>query len=334
MARLSPSKVASIKQPGRYGDGGGLLLNVKPTGAKSWLLRLQANGRRRDYGLGSVAKVSLAQARRRAADYRKLLAAGIDPLSEQGTEQAERMRQAIADRREDRVSLRRTRLAAAQGNAMAQSNLGYFHFRGNGVPQDYAEARRWFEAAAEQGNADARHNLAGMYASGTGVERDYAEAERLYRLAANQGHAPAQSNLGAFYANGIVVSQDSGEAEHWWRLAAVRGNADAQANLGALYCSGVGVKRDYAKAARWLHLAAEQGHPDAQYILGAMYGNGTGVVQDYVHAHMWFNLAAAAGNAESARNREIVTGKMTPEQISEAQTLARKIHQAYPQKVG
>ena len=45
--------------------------------------------------------------------------------------------------------------------------------------------------------------------------------------------------------------------------------------------------------------------------------------QDYVQAHMWFNLAAAKGNADAIKNRDIVTAKMTPAQISEAQKLAR-----------
>lgn len=329
MGKLTPSQVRTIKEPGRYGDGAGLLLNVKPSGTKSWLLRLQANGRRRDYGLGSVDKVSLADARKRAAEYRKLVGAGIDPLSARGRDQIAALRHRNLRPWTNYDVLRRTRRAAARGNAVAQCNLGFMHFNGASVRQDHAEAARWFRMAAEQGSADAQFNLGGMHASGTGVERDYAEAERWYRLAAAQGHAGAQANLGAMYANGIGVAQSDAKAEHWFRLAAAQGNADAQYYLGAMACGRTGAPKDYGQAARWYGLAARQGHADAQYVLGAMYGNGTGVPQDYVNAHMWFNLAASSGNGESVRNRDAIAARMTPEQISEAQALARKYQQGY-----
>jgi hypothetical protein len=329
MGKLTASQVRTIRQPGRYGDGDGLLLNVKPSGAKSWLLRLQANGRRRDYGLGAVASVSLAEARKRASDYRKLIAAGIDPLTEQGREQIATLRRTDVRPWDDRLELGRTRRAAAQGDAVAQCNLGYMHCHGIGVPQSHAQALRLFTLAAEQGNPDARYNLGGMYASGTGVARDYAQAERWYRLAAEQGHARAQANLGAMYANGIGVPQNDAKAERWSRLAAAQGNADGQYYLGTMYCGRTGAAQDYPQAAKWYRLAGEQGHADAQYILGAMYGNGTGVPQDWVRAHMWFNLAASSGNGESARNRDSIATRMTPEQIAEAQALVRATEQAY-----
>jgi len=59
--------------------------------------------------------------------------------------------------------------------------------------------------------------------------------------------------------------------------------------------------------------------------LGAMYYEGLGVTQDYVQAHKWSNLAAARGGPDgSAENRNLVAGRMTPEQVAEAQRLARE----------
>ena len=55
-----------------------------------------------------------------------------------------------------------------------------------------------------------------------------------------------------------------------------------------------------------------------------MYALGLGVPQDYVHAHMWISLAAAQGDADAVNNRDIVAAKMTPDQIAEAQKLARE----------
>ena len=68
--------------PGRYCDGNGLYLFVQPSGARSWVQRLVIRGRRRDFGLGSVALVPLAEARKKARANRKLARAGGDPLAE------------------------------------------------------------------------------------------------------------------------------------------------------------------------------------------------------------------------------------------------------------
>jgi len=67
---------------GRHADGKGLYLLVKPSGSKSWVLRVQVGGRRRDYGLGSLDLVSFTEARDRALEYRKAAkSASIRPWS-------------------------------------------------------------------------------------------------------------------------------------------------------------------------------------------------------------------------------------------------------------
>ena len=66
---------------------------------------------------------------------------------------------------------------------------------GQGVPQDYAEAVKWYRLAAEQGYAAAQYNLGVMYDNGQGVPQDYAEAVKWYRLAAEQGDAMLNSIL-------------------------------------------------------------------------------------------------------------------------------------------
>jgi integrase len=80
MGKLNPLQVRNLKEPGRYSDGDGLILEVRPGGSKSWIARLQASGRRRDYGLGSLKDISLTEARDKAREYRKQLRAGLDPL--------------------------------------------------------------------------------------------------------------------------------------------------------------------------------------------------------------------------------------------------------------
>jgi uncharacterized protein len=91
------------------------------------------------------------------------------------------------------------------------------------VPQDYAEAVRWYRLAADQGNADAQAGLGYMYALGHGVPSDYVEAVRWFRLAADQGNAKAQAGLGLMYAEGMGVPEDLVLAYMWLNLAAAQG---------------------------------------------------------------------------------------------------------------
>ena len=90
------------------------------------------------------------------------------------------------------------------------------------MPQDYAEAVKWYRKAAEQGNAPAQVNLGVRYNEGQGVPQDYAESVKWYRLAAEQGIADAQFNLGLMYGKGEGVPQDYVEAHRWFNLAASR----------------------------------------------------------------------------------------------------------------
>lgn len=73
--------------PGKYGDGGGLWLVVYPTGARNWSLRYMLAGRSREMGLGAYAEVSLAEARERAAELRKVLRSGVDPIEQREAEE-------------------------------------------------------------------------------------------------------------------------------------------------------------------------------------------------------------------------------------------------------
>jgi integrase len=79
--RLSALQVTKLTKPGLYGDGGGLTLQITTTGAKSWLLRYMVAGKPFGMGLGPTHTVSLAEARQKALDARKLLIDGINPLA-------------------------------------------------------------------------------------------------------------------------------------------------------------------------------------------------------------------------------------------------------------
>jgi len=91
--------------------------------------------------------------------------------------------------------VRQLALAAEQGHADAQYNLGMMYDNGHGVTQDYVRAMEWYRKSANQGNANAQYNLGGMYRNGHGVLQDYVRAMEWFTKAANQGHPNAQELL-------------------------------------------------------------------------------------------------------------------------------------------
>jgi integrase len=96
LQRLSPLTVERTKKPGRVHDGGGLYLQVTPTGGKSWVFRYALNGRRPEMGLGPHPAVNLAAARKAASAARSLVKAGQDPIA---ARDAERGRQRLESAR-------------------------------------------------------------------------------------------------------------------------------------------------------------------------------------------------------------------------------------------
>jgi TPR repeat protein len=188
-------------------------------------------------------------------------------------------------------------LAAEQGNALAQHNLGLLYEKGIGVRQDSDKAKEKYELAAAQGHANAQCSLGGLYLGGKGVPKDYERARHYFELAAEQGHAWAQYKLGLLYMEGTGVDQDYEKAKQNYEKAVEQGFALAQCNLASMYVKGTGVPEDYERARHLYELAVEQGCAEAQNNLGHLYKNGIGVPQDYEKAKKYYELAARQGFA-------------------------------------
>jgi len=99
---------------------------------------------------------------------------------------------------------------------------------------DYATALREWLPLAEQGDVSAQYFLGVMYSFGRGVPQNDAEAVKWYRKAAEQGVVPAQYNLGVMYYFGEGVSVNSIKAYMWWSLAMEQGNESATENLNII----------------------------------------------------------------------------------------------------
>lgn len=84
--KLTARRVATIKAPGKYGDGHGLWLRLTPAGRRWWFLRYRFRGRDRELGLGSAEEVGLKEARQSAARARGQIREGLDPIEQRRKE--------------------------------------------------------------------------------------------------------------------------------------------------------------------------------------------------------------------------------------------------------
>jgi uncharacterized protein len=156
------------------------------------------------------------------------------------------------------------------------------------------------------------------------------QAQQTERLFANaeSGTAEDKYKLGMRYEIGMVVPQNYREAVRWYRLSAMQGYPGGQYKLCEMSERGQGLPQDYQEALRWCGLAADQGHGPAMFKLGRLYDTGHGVPRDVLRAHMWYNLASAYGYEEGKKWRDRLAADdafvMTPDQIAEAQKLARE----------
>lgn len=125
---------------------------------------------------------------------------------------------------------------AQKGDMYAQLMLGALFEDGTdpAIPQNVAEAAKWYAKAAKQGYPKAQHNLALLYEDGRGVKQSYTEAAKWYSKAAKAGFSEAQNNLAVLYIMGNGVKPDRAQAEKLLTAAVAQGNENARRNLQKL----------------------------------------------------------------------------------------------------
>ncbi len=162
---------------------------------------------------------------------------------------------------------------------------------------------------------------------------DYVAAIRILRPLAEQGNSRAQGILGVMYGVGQGVPRDYYVAWDWLYPSAEAGDANAQYNFGTLYERGLGVLLDNLEAIKWFRLAAHQNVPEAQFCLGVFFDEGRGIPVDFVQAHAWHQVAASQSFTPDVRDKavvelDLVSAKMTTEQIADASKLAQELRKA------
>lgn len=119
--------------------------------------------------------------------------------------------------------------SAKDGNATAQSELASRFLSGSMLPKDEHRAVYWLKLAAAGGDALAQTNYGVALQNGLGgLDRDYAEAIEWFLKAAEKSEPVAQYNLGLAYAKGLGVKRDLREMDRWMKLSADGGYFMAQ----------------------------------------------------------------------------------------------------------
>jgi S1-C subfamily serine protease len=179
---------------------------------------------------------------------------------------------------------------------------------------------------AEAGNPIAANNLGMLYAAGKNVPQDFAEAKKWYLFASEHGNPVGEYNLGYAYEFGQGTAIDLPEAVRWYHIAIDHNVAAAKLQLGSLYSSGKGVPHDDAEAARLALAAARQGFPFAQIIVGSLYIDGLGVPPDDSMGYQWASIGASkltgAANTFAAKIRDNAAQGLSPTELAQAQAAA------------
>ncbi len=119
--------------------------------------------------------------------------------------------------------------SARLGHLQAQYHLGFFYYHGVedlGAEPNYEKAAIWYLMAAEQGYAETQCELGGMYREGIGVPKNDEEAARWLLKAAEQGHPGVAYYLGEMYRRGEGVPADNTKAYMWSKVVQHRREFD------------------------------------------------------------------------------------------------------------
>lgn len=153
-------------------------------------------------------------------------------------------------------------------------------------PQNTPTGFNYYLQQAQKGDMDCQFYVACCYDDGAdGVKQDVAMARYWYEKAASQGHPEAQSCFGDF----LYDEGNCNAALEWWAKAAQQNDISAIANIGHEFLFGGCLKVDYDEAARYLKFAADNGDPFAIYDYGYCLYYGCGVQKDVQQAQKMYN---------------------------------------------
>jgi TPR repeat protein len=170
--------------------------------------------------------------------------------------------------------------------------LGFLHYTGGSLPQDYAMALGCFREAAAAGSVWAEHALGVMHESGHGVDKNLQNAIEWYGRAAQKDHVPAICALALIYKFGPDEFRDQSKAIGLLDVAARAGSSLAALELADSFERGLGTAPDADAARGWYFRAAElsdESTAAAHAALATIYRTGRlGVPRDEEKAERWY----------------------------------------------
>lgn len=183
--------------------------------------------------------------------------------------------------------------AAALGDAMAASSLGYMLMIGEGIAKDTEKAKVYLQRAVDGGETKAMCNLGSLV-----MGSDPVRALELFEMAATEGSVTGMTNAATMLRTGAGVPADAEAAVRWLEIAA-ESDIGSMAVLAHMLRTGEGVPADKPRAAELYLRAAELGDADSQYDLAMMMDAGDGIPMDRTGAERWFRESASRGDNDA-----------------------------------
>lgn len=213
-------------------------------------------------------------------------------------------------------------VAAKQGSAEAQFEVGAMLENGRGVTADRDQARKWYQKAADQNHSRAVQAIARM--------KDNTRRLNMIEKQAEADDVEAQYKLGTMYLTGTGTAVDLKQSEQWLTRAAKKGHTKAQFKLGHLHYVELAEDGDMNTAFEWFSKAADSDYPPAYYYLGDMYATGSSVDRDYYKARNWYEKAREAGFSPALQALKELDDRRNQETARLAAIAAKPVPAAQP----
>lgn len=188
-------------------------------------------------------------------------------------------------------------IAAQNGSAEANYQLGILTQNGYGVEPNSDAAANYYRLAAQGGHKEAQFQYGMMLQKGYDIQKNIKEAAELYKQSADKGDKNALNQYALMLKEGIGVDKNIKEAAKMFKTAADMDNFEAQNNFAIMLQLGQGVPKNLRLAAKYFEKAAKNGNPDAQSNYGWCLKVGAGVQKDIELATKYFKLSADGGSS-------------------------------------
>ena len=188
------------------------------------------------------------------------------------------------------------RLAAA-GHGGAMGRIGHMYEKGDGVAEDYATAKQWYEKLGDAGDRTGYWHIGWLYMlGGPGLEQDYASAKQWFEKAGDALNNISYGQIGDLYRQGGPgLEQDYTSAKWWYEKAIAAGDSNGYKQIGFLYKEGgPGIKRNWATAKQWFEKAGDAGNSFGYGWIGRLYeAGGPGLERDLEQACRYYQKAGS-----------------------------------------